>query len=346
MVSRILIQSPMANAQDWKLAASVYNGGALGSIPCATLSPQQIIEDTQKYAKATNQTNSSQIDLNLNFFAHRSVPRDINQSKIWRKLLNPYYTEFNIVEEEKNSVISRNSFDSFQFEALKKCNPSVVSFHFGIPPDDLWKEVKKWAFNTKCQLWATATTLDEGIWLEKEGVNKVIAQGIEAGGHRGMFLPLTKIDNQLPLRILVEKLVGALSCPIIATGGITTREDVKEMIQLKAQGVQIGTMFLLCEETILTPLHRLALIKSIHKPTILTNVFTGRLARASVNRIVQELGPISSNVPNFPHATHELLPIRKSRELHGDFDFSPLFRGINLPLLVKTPSQIIKDLTI
>jgi nitronate monooxygenase len=164
--------------------------------------------------------------------------------------------------------------------------------------------------------------------LEAHGVDAIIAQGFEAGGHRGIFLS-EDLNTQIGTFALVPQVVQAVKIPVIAAGGISDAKAVTAAMALGAAGVQVGTAYLLCPEATTSPIHRAALKSDAATVTALTNVFTGRPARGIMNRIIREMGPISSAVPAFPLATSALAPLRAKAESVGSGDFSPLWAGQN-----------------
>jgi nitronate monooxygenase len=188
---------------------------------------------------------------------------------------------------------------------------------------------------------AAATTVDEGRWLQAHGADAVIAQGIEAGGHRALFLS-DDLSNQMPMLRLLDDLVAALSVPIIAAGGIARPEHVRTALEHGAAAVQVGTTYLLCPEATTSPVHRAALAarrdvardaagrddaRGEAPATVITNLFTGRPARAIDNRLIRELGPIRNDLPPFPLPAHALGPLRARAEANAFGDFSPLWSG-------------------
>ena len=175
---------------------------------------------------------------------------------------------------------------------------------------------------------STATTVREAQWLEQNGADIIIAQGLEAGGHRGMFLS-TDLTTQVGTLALVPQIIDAVNLPVIAAGGIASAGTVRTMMELGAAGVQIGTSYLLCDEADTSSLHRQALKSEAAGHTALTNVFTGRPARSIVNRIISEVGPISNSTPQFPRAGSALLPLRQKSENQGKSDFTALWSGQN-----------------
>jgi nitronate monooxygenase len=200
----------------------------------------------------------------------------------------------------------------------------VVSFHFGLPSSDLLARVKAWG----AKILSSATTVEEARWLEAHGVDAIIAQGVEAGGHRGMFLS-DELSTQVGTFCLVPQIVRAVKVPVIAAGGIADANGVAAALALGAVGVQVGTAYLLCPEATTSPLHRAAHKSAAAHHTALTNLFTGRPARSIMNRIMRELGPINAAAPAFPLAGSAIAPLRAKAESSGSSDFSPLWCGQN-----------------
>lgn len=207
---------------------------------------------------------------------------------------------------------------------LDEFKPAVVSFHFGLPSAGLLARVRAWGSKILC----SATTIEEARRLEAQGVDAIIAQGLEAGGHRGMFLS-EDLSTQVGMFALLPQIVREVKLPVIAAGGIADARGVKAALALGAAGVQIGTAYLLCPEATTTAIHRAALRSEAARHTALTNLFTGRPARGIVNRIMRELGPISAAPPAFPLATAAIAPLRAIEESRGSGDFSPLWCGQN-----------------
>ena len=186
---------------------------------------------------------------------------------------------------------------------------------------------------------SSATTVDEARWLEAHGVDAIIAQGLEAGGHRGMFLS-DDVTTQIGTFALVPQIVAAVKVPVIAAGGIADANGVAAAMALGAAGVQVGTAYLLCPEATTSAVHRAALKSAAARHTALTNVFTGRPARGIVNRIMRELGPISAAAPEFPLATAAIAPAAREGREQGRGDFSPLWSGQNASGCREIPAAI------
>ena len=184
---------------------------------------------------------------------------------------------------------------------IEEARPAVVSFHFGLPSADLLSRVKA----TGALILSSATTVAEARWLEQNGVDAIIAQGREAGGHRGMFLS-DDIDAQPGLISLLPQVRDAVRLPVVAAGGMSDGRGIAAAFALGADAVQIGTAYLRTPEATTSPMHRVALASARDDATRLTNVFTGRPARGLVNRFVAEVGPMSAAAPQFPLAAERL----------------------------------------
>ena len=322
-----VVQAPMAGSQGSALTIAVSNAGGLGSLPCAMSTPDAMRKELLAITAATSHP------YNVNFFVHRQPQPDEAREAAWRKLLAPYYDELGIDAAALQSGPSRMPFGDDVADVLEEFKPPVVSFHFGLPSEKLVTRVKSWG----AKILSSATTLAEAQWLEARGVDAVIAQGLEAGGHRGIFLT-DDLSTQVGTFALVQQIAKAVRVPVIAAGGIANANGVKAAMQLGAAGVQVGTAYLLCPEATTNAVHRAALRSDAAATTAVTNVFTGRPARGITNRIMRELGPISSAAPAFPLAATAVLPLRVQAESQGSGDFSPLWAGQNAAGCVEMPA--------
>ena len=313
-----IIQAPMAGVQASALAIAVSSAGGLGSLPCALLSADGVAQEIGKIRTATSRP------FNVNYFCHTEPPIEPKREAEWRDELAPYYREFGIDPSSIKPGPGRASFDAAAADVLDNMKPSIISFHFGLPADALLARARA----IGARILASATTVDEARWLEARGVDAIIAQGLEAGGHRGNFLT-DDLSTQVGTLALVPQIVRTVRVPVIAAGGIADAKAVNAMLSLGAIAVQMGTAFLLCPEATTSALHRKALASDSARHTAVTNVFTGRPARGIVNRIVREIGPISAKAPAFPLATAALAPLRAEAERRGLGDFSPLWSGQN-----------------
>lgn len=313
-----IVQAPMAGVQTSALAVAVSEAGGLGSLPCAMLSQERIVEEVSAIKAQTSKP------FNLNFFCHTSPPEDENAEAAWRALLSPFYREFDIDPQAIKAGPGRAPFSEEMADIVEEFRPAVVSFHFGLPNAELLERVKR----SGAKVLSSATTVAEAQWLEQHGADAIIAQGIEAGGHRGCFLS-EDLSLQMGTFALVPQIVAAVDCPVIAAGGIASGAGVKAIMQLGAAGVQIGTAYLLCDEAETSSVHRAALKSSESRHTAVTNLFTGRPARGIVNRVMSELGPIRPEAPAFPLAAGAIAPLRSRAEAQGRGEFSPLWAGQN-----------------
>jgi nitronate monooxygenase len=315
-----IVQAPMAGAQASELAAAVSAAGGLGSLPCAMLTPDTARTQVAEIRAATNR------GFALNFFCHRAPDANPAAEAKWHERLARYYAEFEL-DPPVSSGIARAPFDAAFCALVEEVRPKVVSFHFGLPDDALLARVKA----TGARILSSATTPAEARWLADKGVDAIIAQGAEAGGHRGMFLA-DDVAAQVGTFALVPQVVDAVDLPVIAAGGIADGRGIAAAFALGAAGVQIGTAFLHTPEARISELHRAALRSAHAEDSVLTNVFTGRPARGLRNRFVRELGPIDPEAPAFPQAANFVTPLRAKAEAAGSADFSPLWTGQAGPL--------------
>jgi nitronate monooxygenase len=311
-----ILLAPMAGFGTPDLGAAVCEAGGLGSLACAVLSVEQIRAGVGVMRQRTDKP------INVNFFVHQEPTPDAAREAGWRKSLGAYYAEFGIDPAKIPESSGRGSFDEVACDLMVELKPKVVSFHFGLPEQRLLERVKK----AGCVTLSSATTVEEARWLEDHGIDAVIAQGNEAGGHRGMFLT-EDIAAQPGTFALVPQVVDAVKVPVIAAGGIADARGVVAALALGASAVQIGTAYLFCDEANITPIHRAALNAARADQTALTNVFTGRPARGLLNRVMREQGPISPHAPAFPLATSAIGPLRAAAEAKGSGDFTPLWSG-------------------
>ncbi|MDM4766541.1 nitronate monooxygenase [Pelomonas sp. SE-A7] len=314
-----LIQAPMAGSQTSRLAIAVCQAGAIGSLPAAMLSPDRLRAELQALRAATDKP------FNLNFFCHRPPPPNAEREAQWLSRLGPYYAEHGIAAASIPHGPGRAPFSAELAELIAEFKPPVLSFHFGLPDPLLLARVKQWG----AMVLSTATTVEEARWLEEHGADAVIAQGLEAGGHRGHFLS-PDLSRQQGLFALLPQVVAAVKVPVIAAGGIADAAGVRAALALGASAAQVGSAYLLCDECETSAIHRAALQSPAAGHTTLTHLFTGRPARGIVNRLMRELGPMSEPVPEFPLATSAIAPLRAAAEARGKGDFSPLWAGQNL----------------
>ena len=304
-----IIQAPMANAGGVELCVAAADGGALGSLPCGMLGPHQIREQA---AAARARIDAP---LNLNFFCHR-IPEPADDSA-WRAVLKPYYEAFGVADEQ--AAPTRLPFDETACAVVEEVRPEVVSFHFGLPGEALLDRVKA----TGARILGCATTVEEAHWLERRGVDAIIAQGFEAGGHSGRFLG-SDPAQAMGLFALLPQVVDAVAVPIIAAGGIFDGRGIAAAFTLGASAVQAGSAYLHCPESLLTDGHRAMLLQ---RPTLFTNIYSGGLARAVRGRLVDEIGPIREEAPPYPLAGAVTMPLFRAASERGDYKFLPSLAG-------------------
>jgi nitronate monooxygenase len=310
-----ILQAPMANATAVDMAVAVANAGGLGSFPCAALTDDKVAEGVAAIRSRTNRP------INLNFFCHKPAPADEARDALWLKRLAPYYAELGAEMPKLPLKASIVPFTGATCDVVEDLAPAVVSFHFGLPDTALVARLKA----AGCKIISSATSLREALFLAGRGIDAIIAQGAEAGGHRGMFIE-TDVATQIGTLSLVHGIVNAVDVPVIAAGGIVNGRGIAAAFALGAAGVQLGTAYLNCPEATISPVHRAALAEP-DRQTVITNVLSGRPARSPSPRFGAERRPLNEAVPNYPLATPALIPLRAKAEASGSGDFSLLWSG-------------------
>jgi nitronate monooxygenase len=319
-----IVQAPMANAGGVELCIAAMQAGALGSLPCAMLSPDQ---GREQVAQVRGRASGP---LNLNFFCHR-MPAETDDTA-WRAVLKPYYQAFGLADPPPAPM--RLPFDTAMCAVVEEVRPEVVSFHFGLPEHALLDRVKA----TGAKVFGCATTVEEARWLEDRRVDAIIAQGLEAGGHTGRFLGSDPAEA-IGLFALLPQVVDALRVPVIAAGGIADARGIAAAFVLGASAVQLGTAYLACPESLVPEGARQVLGS---RPTVMTNVYSGGLARATRGRLVDEIGAVRSEAPPYPLAGAASGPLFRAAMERGDFEFMPMLSGQSAPLVQQLPAA---DLT-
>jgi nitronate monooxygenase len=329
-----IVQAPMAGSGGVALAIAVAQAGGLGSLPAAMLSGEQLAEQIDEFRSATD------APLNVNFFCH-DVP-EVSPSELdaWVAKLRRFDADFGVDRASAAAGPPRRPFDDAACRIVEEQRPEVVSFHFGLPAPELVQRVRR----AGAIVMSSATIRAEAVWLEQHGCDVVIAQGVEAGGHRGMFLT-SDVAAQPGTMALLPRVIDAVGVPVIAAGGLADGRGIAAAFVLGAAAVQLGTAYLLCPEALTTPVHRRALADGSVDDTVLTNVLTGRPARGRRNRVIDELGPMATDAPAFPAAGAALGPLRAAAEAAGSGDFSPLWSGQAGALTSDVPAgQLTRDL--
>ena len=323
-----IIQAPMAGSDSVALARSVSSTGALGSLACALLSPDEVHQAVGALRDGMTRP------FNLNFFCHAMEAPDIVATQKWKTLLKPHYEQLGLDIESVADTRLRLPFDDEMCAVVEEVRPEVVSFHFGLPNPDLIERVKRQGI----KILSSATSVREAKWLESRGCDAIIAQGFEAGGHRGMFLE-KNIATQPGLFALLPQVADAVSVPVIAAGGIADARGVVAALALGAAAVQLGTAYLFCPEAKVSPLHRQALEQAADNGTAVTNLFSGGPARGILNRYLQQCGPMSDVAPAFPYAATFVAPLRAASERAGSLDYMQLWSGQSAGLAKSMPAD-------
>jgi nitronate monooxygenase len=326
-----IVLSPMAGFVTVDLAAAVCNAGGLGSIGCGPMEPEVATKMIRALRGVTDKP------INVNFFCHAQAKTATDREEAWLERLLPYYRELGIDPVIPAPRVDIQSFDEARCNLVEDTKPEVVSFLFGLPDSTLLARMKA----VGCRIMASATTVAEALWLETRGVDIIIAQGYEAGGHRGTFLAQSSnsaSSSQPGTLALVPQIVDAVKVPVVAAGGIADGRGIAAAFALGAAGTQLGTAYLLCPEATTSAPHRDALQHAHSDATFITNVFTGRPARALSNRLAREIGPITGGLPDFPLPMGALAPLRAKAEQQGNRDFTPFWSGQASPLAREMPA--------
>jgi nitronate monooxygenase len=342
-----IIQAPMAGVQGHELAAAASRAGALGSLPSATFSAEALKAELQALTAALGARDGpgTAQPWALNFFCHRPADAQALQAEAaWCKAVTPWARQAGLPAPAPAGA-ARAPFSAALADLIEPFRPPVVSFHFGLPAPDLLSRVKAWG----TKVLSSATTVEEAVWLEANGADAVIAQGWEAGGHRGHFLkPDLDLSGQAGLFALLPRILAAVRIPVIAAGAIVDAASVRAALALGAAGVQAGTAFLCCPEARTSAVHRAALagaLPEVETDTAVTAAFTGRPARALVNRWVRESAAVQAHIPPFPLAAGALAGLRQAAEAAGRADFSPLWAGQNTRACRTVPAaEVVREL--
>jgi nitronate monooxygenase len=311
-----ILQAPMGRFVSTDMVIAVSEAGGLGGLGLANSSPDKARADLSVVRQRTSRP------INANFMCHRPPSDDPARQAAWYERLAPYYEELGVDLNEPKPTGGVYAFDQAMCDLVVEFRPDIVSFHFGLPDKNLLTQVK----SSGAKVISSATTVEEARWLEAQGCDAVIAQGYEAGGHRGIFLA-DDISTQAGTLALVPQVVDAVTIPVIAAGGIADGRGIAAAFALGAAAVQIGTAYLFCPEANVPPPYRPALAKAKDNGTALSNVFTGRPARMLVNRLVREVGPMSTLAPEFPLARGGIAPLLAKAAPDRSSDFMPIFAG-------------------
>jgi nitronate monooxygenase len=326
-MTRPIIQAPMTGYVTQEMVIAVSNAGGLGSLPATLLSPEAISESIAILRKET------QGPIAVNFLAHSTKATEPAREAAWRARLAPFFKELGLDASLPSPAITVPVFAEAQCAALEEARPDAVSFHLGLPAERFVERLKA----AGMKILSCATTVAEAHWLEDHGCDAVIAQGLEAGGHRGSFLS-ADLAEQCGTMALVPQIVDAVRLPVIAAGGIGDARGVAAAIALGASAVQIGTAFLFCPEAQVPPPHRDALLKVSHTDTVVTSIYSGLPARVIANRFTRALQDAQNDVVAFPGGMSAVAPLVGASLKAGSGDIAPLWAGQGVGLGKSLPA--------
>jgi nitronate monooxygenase len=319
-IERPILQAPMASAATPALAAAVSEAGGLGALGSAMLPVDELRRQTAELRGGTDRP------FQLNFFCHEPPVVDEAVAARAREYFTPLYDELGLGEPPEPSV-PPVEFDEARLEAVLELRPPVVSFHFGLPSEAALSAIR----DTGARILATATTVAEARHLEQHGVDAVVAQGTEAGGHRGSFL-VEGDDGPVGTLALVPQVVDAVAVPVIAAGGIADGRGLAAVLTLGAGAAQIGTAFLRCPESGISETYREALRDAQADGTILTRAVSGRPARALRNRMTSELSGV------LPYPAQLSLTVPLWGQAAQARQFQPMWSGQGAGMAAELPA--------
>lgn len=328
-----IVQGPFGGGlSSVALAAEVADAGGLGSYGAHILGPDQIVKLVAELKNATSRAFA------VNLWVPQPGESELRAGAADVERLRPYYAELGVPEPDIGQPVGQN-FDD-QIEALLAAEPPAISFVMGVPSERVLAEARRRGIVTI----GTATTVDEAIALEAAGLDAVVASGSDAGGHRGAFLRPVH-ESLVGTFSLVPQVADAVSVPVIAAGGIADGRGIAAALTLGADGVQIGTGFLATTESGASPLHKQGLHGPDARVTVLTRLFSGRLARGIPNRFVREMAAFEADVPPYPVQNALMLPIRRAAAEQGLPDYVNLWAGQAAPLTrARTAGEYIQTL--
>ena len=323
-IAHPVVQAPMSGFTPPALAAAVCNAGALGSIGCAGQPAAALREQVATLRQATNHP------FNLNFFVHAHPQDNPAATARMQARLTPYFDEFGLGPVPE-PVEPFPPFDDEQLDLILELRPRVVSFHFGLPHPTAIRRIKQ----AGAIILSSATTVAEARSLAADGADVIIAQGSEAGGHRGTFSG-SQGAGTVGTLALVPQIADAVRQPVIAAGGIADGRGIAAAFALGASGAQLGTAFLGCPEATVSPLHRARLRTATDDATEVTRAFTGRPARALRNRYIVEMA--DSEPLEFPLQGSLVRPLWQLPDDQARAAFTPVWAGQAAALMREMPA--------
>ncbi|QFF99647.1 nitronate monooxygenase [Psychrobacillus glaciei] len=318
-----IIQAPMAGGVTTsKFVATVSNNGALGMIGAGYLSAHQLRQQIREVKQLTAN------NFGVNLFVPNYFELIEDEVEMMNKLLKHYHGELNIPFEKLILPTLESVFHSYmeQIQVIMEEKVPICSFTFGVPTLDVMKKLKQHNIISI----GTATTVVEVVAIERLGMDAVVVQGSEAGGHRGNFISDHE-ESLIGLSSLIPQVVDNISIPVIAAGGIMDGRGLMAALCLGAKAVQMGTAFLTCEESGAHPVHKEAILDSKVEDTTLTRAFSGKWARGIKNKFIKEMQDQAS-IPSFPVQNVLTQSIRKSSANQNNKDYMSLWSGQNSAL--------------
>jgi nitronate monooxygenase len=330
-----IIQSPMVGVSTPKLAAAVSNAGALGSIGIGASNVEQARAMLRETAALTDKP------FNVNVFCHEPAVHDAARASQWLAFLAPFFAEFGAAAPTSlREIYTSFVEDADMLQMLLEEKPAVVSFHFGLPPQPAIDALKDAGIVLLCSV----TNLAEAQRAEHAGVHALVAQGYEAGGHRGVFDP--QQDSQMGTFALVRVLADACRLPVIAAGGIMDGAGIKAVMQLGASAAQLGTAFILCPESCANAAYREALKGPRAHQTQVTSVISGRPARGMVNRNFTSLQADDAVLPDYPLTYDANKALNAAAGAKGNTEFAVQWAGQGAPLARELPAAALVNLLV
>ncbi|MCX7289933.1 nitronate monooxygenase [Janthinobacterium sp.] len=318
-----IIQAPMAGVSTPRMAAAVSNAGGLGSLAIGAgtaAQARQMIADTRALTARP---------FNVNVFCHAPAVRDARREAAWLAHLTPLFAELGAaLPTQLDEIYQTFIGHAAAFDLLLELRPAVVSFHFGLPAAQQIAALRQAGIYTM----ATATNVREALLIEQAGVDAIVAQGVEAGGHRGVFDPQAQ-DERHSTSVLLRLLAGSTALPLVAAGGIMDGQGIRAALDLGAAAAQLGTAFVLCPESAANAGYRANLKSGRAASTRLTSVLSGRLARGMVNRLIEHGETPGSPPPaDYPVAYDAAKQLNAAASLRGDCEFAAQWAGQGAPL--------------
>jgi len=330
-ITKPILLAPMGGGPGTPaLAAAVSNAGGLGALAGGYLTPEQIRAEAGEFAKLSDGP------LNLNLFAGGYHTTTQQNPAALLDLLRPIHAELGLSEPVVPDV-GPDPFDA-QVEAVLELRPRVFSFTFGIPNSQAMRTLRDAGIVTL----GTATTLLEAQMLADAGVDGIVAQGAEAGAHRGTFAS-SFAEALVPIRDLVRDIHQSIALPLIASGGIMTGADIATMLNAGATAVQMGTAFLACPEAGTAEAHRDALLRSDGSDTLITRAFSGRAARGIRNAFTERVAERDELILPFPIQNSTTRPMRSASARLNNHEYLSLWAGTGVARIRELPAATLID---